>query len=157
MNRPLHVSLRDVTEGDLPTFFLDQLDPDAGRMAALPARNRNAFHSHWARILADAEVAKKTIIFGGDVAGNVVSWRQDGRRLVGYWIGKGYWGRGVATAALSEFLKELDERPLNAHVAAHNIGSIRVLQKCGFEGPDEEEARLADKGLVEEVCLMLPT
>ena len=54
-------------------------------------------------------------------------------------------------------MKELDERPLYAHVAAHNIGSIRVLQKCGFEGPDEEEARLADKGLVEEFCLMLPT
>ncbi len=85
MNRPLHVSLRDVTEGDLPTFFLDQLDPDAGRMAAFPARNRNAFHSHWARILADAEVAKKTIIFGGDVAGNVVSWRQ----MADVWLATG--------------------------------------------------------------------
>lgn len=111
MNRPRHVSLRDVTESDLPTFFLDQLDPDAGRMAAFPARNRDAFHSHRARILADADVATKTIVFGGDVAGNVVSWRQDGRRLVGYWFDKGYWDRGVATAALSEFLKELTSGP----------------------------------------------
>ena len=23
-------------------------------------------------------------------------------------------------------------RPLYAHVAVHNVGSIRVLQKCGF-------------------------
>lgn len=30
------------------------------------------------------------------------------------------------------FLTELEERPLFAHVAAHNVGSIRVLDKCGF-------------------------
>jgi|GEM_PF-5623469 len=33
------VSLRDVTESDLPIFFAHQLDPEAVRMAAFPVRN----------------------------------------------------------------------------------------------------------------------
>jgi RimJ/RimL family protein N-acetyltransferase len=30
------------------------------------------------------------------------------------------------------FLDEVTLRPLHAYVAAHNRGSIRVLEKCGF-------------------------
>jgi RimJ/RimL family protein N-acetyltransferase len=41
-------------------------------------------------------------------------------------------GAGVATAALAAFLMIVEERPLFAHVAEHNVGSIRVLEKCGF-------------------------
>jgi RimJ/RimL family protein N-acetyltransferase len=62
----------------------------------------------------------------------MLSWEQSGDTLVGYWIGREYWGRGVASRALALFLLEVDERPLHAHVAAHNAGSIRVLEKCGF-------------------------
>ena len=77
--------------------------------------------------------------FEGQVAGNVVSWDQDGKRLVGYWIGKEFWGKGLATRALSELLDELTMRPLHAYVAKTNIGSIRVLEKCGFVRSDEED------------------
>ena len=66
------------------------------------------------------------------VVGNIGSWTQEERRLIGYWIGHEYWGRGIATAALAEFLGHDRARPLHALVAAHNIGSIRVLEKCGF-------------------------
>jgi RimJ/RimL family protein N-acetyltransferase len=64
--------------------------------------------------------------------GNVVSWEHDGERDIGYWVGREHWGKGVATSALSAFLHELETRPLRAHVAHHNVGSIRVLEKCGF-------------------------
>ena len=37
------VRLRDVTEDDLPIFFDHQRDPVANRMAAFPARERDAF------------------------------------------------------------------------------------------------------------------
>ena len=78
------------------------------------------------------------------MAGNVVSFVQSGEREVGYWIGKEYWGKGVATQALSAFLDQIDTRPLYAHVARHNIGSIRVLEKCGFRisGGEPEEVIL---------------
>jgi RimJ/RimL family protein N-acetyltransferase len=49
------------------------------------------------------------------------------------------WGRGIATEALSAFLRLEQTRPLHAGVATHNAASIRVLQKCGFTllGPEE--------------------
>jgi RimJ/RimL family protein N-acetyltransferase len=71
-------------------------------------------------------------VVDGCVAGNVGCWTQDGQRLVGYWIGKEHWGKGVATQMLSMFLRLVADRPLHAHVAIHNLGSIRVLEKCGF-------------------------
>ncbi|MGZ9221640.1 MAG: GNAT family N-acetyltransferase [Anaerolineales bacterium] len=126
------VLIRDVTESDLPIFFEQQLDPDATEMAAFPARERAAFMAHWARIMADDSVMLKTILFEGQVAGNILSFVQSGEREVGYWIGKEYWSKGIATRALAAFLDHVQTRPLYAHVAKHNIGSRRVLEKCGF-------------------------
>ncbi len=127
------VLLRDVIKDDLPILFEHQLDPEATRMAAFPSRDRDSFMAHWAKILADQTIAKKTILFNGQVTGNIVSWEGSGERLVGYWIGREYWGKGITTKALSEFLGRVRTRPLYAHVAKHNIASIRVLEKCGFK------------------------
>lgn len=127
------VRLRHVREDDLEIFFEHQEDPDANRMANFDARERDAFMGHWAKIMRDESVVVRTVEFEGGVAGNIVSWEHNGERDVGYWIGREYWGRGIATAALSAFLAEVDTRPLHAHVATHNVGSIRVLEKCGFE------------------------
>jgi RimJ/RimL family protein N-acetyltransferase len=133
--------IRDVIESDLPIFFEHQQDPEATNMAAFPARDREAFDAHWKKILADDTLTTKTVLFEDRVAGNVGSWAQDGKRLVGYWIGREFWGKGLATRALTELIAELPHRPLHAYVAATNRGSIRVLEKCGFvlaeEKPDE--------------------
>lgn len=126
------VLLRDVIEGDLVTLFEQQRDPEANRMADFPARDRDAFMAHWEKILADETVIKKAVILDGHVAGNIVCFEQFGRPLVGYWIGRDYWGKGVATKALSALLGHVKTRPLYAHVVRHNAGSIRVLEKCGF-------------------------
>jgi RimJ/RimL family protein N-acetyltransferase len=126
------ISLRDVQGSDLPIFFEQQLDREATQMAAFPSRDRDAFMAHWAKIMADETTTLKTIVFHGEVAGNLVSWEQSGEAKVGYWLGKEYWGRGIASAALSQFLRQVTTRPLHAHVAKHNLASIRVLQKCGF-------------------------
>jgi RimJ/RimL family protein N-acetyltransferase len=130
---PPPVRLRDVREDDLPIFFEHQNDPVANEMAAFPARNRQAFTQHWtANILGDDAAWKRTILLDGEVVGNILSWRMSGERLVGYWIGRAYWGKGVASRALALFLIEVDERPIHAHVARHNRASIRVLEKAGF-------------------------
>jgi RimJ/RimL family protein N-acetyltransferase len=126
------IQLRDVIETDLPIFFEQQLDPEATQMAAFPVRNRDVFMIHWKRIIVDESVLIKTILYNGEIAGNIVCFEQLGEREVGYWLGKEYWGKGIATHALEEFLKEIKTRPLYAHVAKHNIGSKRVLEKCGF-------------------------
>jgi RimJ/RimL family protein N-acetyltransferase len=101
-------------------------------MALFPARERGAFDAHWRKILSDDSLVARAIEVDGEVAGNVGSWEQDGRQLVGYWLGREFWGRGLATAALAEFVEELEVRPLHAWVASSNLGSIRVLEKCGF-------------------------
>jgi RimJ/RimL family protein N-acetyltransferase len=150
------VLLRDVTETDLSIFFEQQLDPQANHMAAFPARQREAFMAHWAKILIDGTVAKQTILFDGQIAGNIVSFEQSGEREVGYWIGRAYWGKGIATQALAAFLEQVQERPLYAHVAKHNIASRRVLEKCGFVlyGEDKGFPYQGDEP-VEELILKL--
>ncbi len=127
-----NVQLRDVIATDLPIFFEQQLDPEATEMAAFPSRNRDAFMMHWTKIMVDDSVVTMTILFHGDVAGNIVCFEQLGEREVGYWLGKEFWGKGIATQALTEFLEYIKTRPLFARVTTHNIGSRRVLEKCGF-------------------------
>jgi len=127
-----NVLLRDVIEADLPIFYEHQLDPVATTMAGFPSRNRDTFMAHWAKIMANASGLLKTIVCDGQVAGNIVSFDVSGEREVGYWLGQDYWGKGIATQALTMFLEHEITRPLYAHVVKHNAGSVRVLQKCGF-------------------------
>ena len=129
---PVEVTVRDVIDADVEVFFEYQLDSDASRMAAVAARDREAFFAHWARLRADESVITATVIADGRVAGNVVSWVTMSRRWVAYWIGRQFWGVGVATRAVGLVLLQVRERPLYAYVAAHNHGSRRVLEKCGF-------------------------
>ncbi|HUS15929.1 MAG TPA: GNAT family N-acetyltransferase, partial [Chloroflexia bacterium] len=124
--------LREVTAEDLPTFFAHQQDPVALQMAALPSRDGPAFMTHWARILEDAAVRVRTILADGRVAGNVVCFDQDGERQVGYRVGREFWGRGVATRALTAFLGQVPACPLYARVAKGNPGSVPVLEKRGI-------------------------
>lgn len=150
------VILRDVTEADLPILFEHQRDPEALRMAAFASRDWEAFTAHWTKILGDETVAKKTILCDGAVAGHLGCFERDGEREVGYWIGREYWGKGIATRALFEFLRHIKERPLVAHVAKHNLGSIRVLEKCGFtHAGEDKECSTVDGTAVEGLILKL--
>ena len=101
--------LRDVRPSDLDAFFEHQSDPEAAAMAVFPPRDREAFDAHWQRLLADHSLVTQTIVADGAVAGNIGCWTQDGLRLVGYWIGRDFWGRGVATTALAELAAEIPD------------------------------------------------
>lgn len=152
----IDVNLREVNAGDLSIFFEDQRDPQAVRMAAFAPRDREAFLAHWIKIMADETVVARTILFEGKVAGNIVSWEQDGKREVGYWLGREFWSQGIATAALSRFLNIVKERPLVAHVAKYNLASLRVLEKCGFvQAGEEAEFSNLDGKSVEGIIMML--
>ena len=130
------VQLREVAQSDLPTFFEHQRDPLAVHMAAFTAPNpddRAAFDAHWRRILDDPSVTIQTILVDGQVAGSVSSYMGDVGLEITYWLGRDFWGRGIATTALAEFLtRHQMQRPLYARAAADNAASIRVLEKCGF-------------------------
>lgn len=147
------VTLRNVTEEDLPIFFEHQRDAVALRMAAFTPREREAFLIHWRTKVLRPENVTRTIVGGGGVAGFIGSWEQDGKRFVAYWLGREHWGKGLATQALSQFLEVEPIRPLHAWVAVHNTGSIRVLEKCGFRTVAQENPQHPDG--VAEVLLTL--
>ena len=153
------VKLRDVTADDLPVFFEHQLDTEAAWMAAFGAsgmRDWDEFSARWTRALNDDTRVAKTILWNGEVAGNVSSFMLFGDPAVGYWLGREYWGKGIATRALAAFLDVVTVRPLYARAARDNIGSRRVLEKCGFAviGEDKGYAHARSKE-IEEVVLRL--
>ncbi|MCA0454723.1 MAG: GNAT family N-acetyltransferase [Chloroflexi bacterium] len=156
------VTLREIIPSDLPHFFEYQRDPEAYYMAAFTPRDPNdraTFDSHWARIMADDTVINRTILVDGVVVGSVVSFMMFGEREVGYGIDKAYWGQGITTAALRLFLDTVvSERPLHAHAAKDNVGSIRVLQKCGFviTGYMTSYAEARGKEIEEAVLVLEP-
>lgn len=131
--------LRPVIESDLPFFFTHQADEEAARKAAFPSRTEEAFYTHWHKIMADPQNILRTIVLEDQVVGNIVSFVMDGKREVGYWLGREFWGKGIASKSLELFLQEVKMRPLYAHVAKTNPASMRVLEKGGFVFQDELE------------------
>ena len=158
------LQLRDLQPEDLEIFFQQQLNPDANYMAAFTSKDPTdhaAFTAHWNKILADKTILIKTVLYDGQVAGSVSSYRWSGDPEVTYWLGKEFWGKGIATWALAEFLVVEQSRPIYARVAKDNLGlAARVLQKNGFEivgedkgfanarGQDAEEYMLVKEGEV---------
>jgi RimJ/RimL family protein N-acetyltransferase len=151
-----NIELRNIIESDLQIFFEQQKEKESIWMAAFISRdpeNREEFNKHWDKIRNNDSILIKTILYNDNVAGNIVSFMMDEHREVGYWIGKEYWGNGIATDALKIFVNEIRIRPLFAHVAFDNIGSIKVLEKCGFEriGEDKYFAKARQKEITEYI------
>ncbi len=159
--RRIEVSLRDVAQTDLPIFFDFQRDSAANYMAGFTARDptdKEAFAAHWNRILNDDTVLVKTIVFDGRMVGSVAKFvdKEFGKPEVTYWIGKEYWGLGLATKALRRFLRDVTARPIYGRAAKDNVASIRVLEKCGFRMAGQGEGFANARGkVVEEVILEL--
>jgi RimJ/RimL family protein N-acetyltransferase len=129
------ITIRKVEPSDIETFYVHQLDPEAIRMAAFVGRDpkdKAAFDAHWNKILNSSRITQRTIIAEGQVAGYIGCFPHGQDMEVTYWLGREFWGRGLATQALNRMLRLVVDRPIFARTAADNIRSIRVLQKCGF-------------------------
>ena len=126
------LTIRSVIDSDLEVLFEFQADPEASQMATVASRDHEGFLAHMTRNRANPDNLIYTILEDATIVGHLVSWENEGVRLVGYWVGREYWGRGIAGKALSLFLEVLTLRPLVAHVASTNLGSIRVLERNGF-------------------------
>ena len=132
----MKVELREPTNADLDIFFEQHQDEEALHMAAFtppdPA-DRPALIAHWQRLMVAPDIVYRTIVADGQVAGSLVYFTMFDQPQVGYWLGRTFWGKGIATQALQLFLKLIPERPLYGRTAFDNLGSQRVLQKCGFK------------------------
>lgn len=150
--------LRNVIQDDLPIFFEQQNNLEAIHMAAFTAKDpsdQEAFNTHWQKILAADTVIIRTIIWDGLVAGYVLSYEDNGKPEVSYWLGNVFWGQGIATQALKAFLADINQtRPIYGRVAKDNLGSISVLEKCGFQIIDEMKGFANARGKeIEELVL----
>jgi RimJ/RimL family protein N-acetyltransferase len=136
MSRFDNITIREVESSDLETFYQHQLDPEAIRMAAFVFRDpkdKVAFDAHWKKILNSPQNINRTIVAEGQVVGHIACYPLEGHMEVTYWLGREFLGRGLATQALNRMLHLVVARPIFARAATDNIGSIRVLQKCGFK------------------------
>jgi RimJ/RimL family protein N-acetyltransferase len=135
------IKLRKTAESDLEHLFKFQRDPEAIRMAAFTPEDpsdRQAYMNKWRKLLASQEVCMRSIVVEEELAGSVLSFVMDGEREITYWLDRAFWGRGIGSVALKLFLQEEERRPLWARAAIDNHGSIRVLEKNGFERVAQE-------------------
>jgi RimJ/RimL family protein N-acetyltransferase len=156
---PPTITLRDVIDSDLEIFFENEQDPTANHMAAFTRKDpsdRAAFDAHRAKINADPTVLNKTIMVDGQVVGSVAKFEMYGDTEVTYWISKDYWGKGIVTQALAQFLNIVTVRPIFGRAAKDNLGSIRVLEKCGFKITGHDKGFANARGEeIEEVVMTL--
>ncbi len=125
----MDVPLRPVTAQDVSAFWANQKDsrPDEGK-----SPHHEAFAARWRSVLDNRGAPTRTIIAGWQVVGYIAHFRRKDLPEASYELGRPHWGKGFATAALRQFLREITDRPLYACAAKRNAASIRVLQKCGF-------------------------
>lgn len=155
------IVLRPVEDADLAVFFEQQMEPEASHMAAFTRKDhgdREAFMAHWRKSRADDTIVIRTILYAGQIAGSVASYidQQFGVPEVTYWIGQDFWGKGIATEALLQFLLIQTTRPIYGRAAEDNLASLRVLEKCRFVVTGQESGFANARGKeIEEVVLKL--
>lgn len=151
--------LREIEEDDLEVFFQNEQDQIASQMAAFTAldpSDRAGFGDRWTRIFADGNIVGRTILVDDAVVGSILVHNWFGDPEITYWIDRDHWGKGVASAAIREFLEIVEVRPLYARVALDNHGSRRVLEKCGFVVTGSESEYASARGEeIEELVLTL--
>jgi ribosomal-protein-alanine N-acetyltransferase len=130
-----NITLIKTAEDDLNAFFEFQLDEEANYLAAFTPKDRKdkaAYIEKYTKFLSDPTINMRTIKVNEIIAGSIAKYVMHNEAEITYWIDKKFWGQGIATAALNEFLKMEQVRPIYGRVAFDNYGSQRVLEKCGF-------------------------
>jgi len=134
INNP-QIVLRPTEIDDLEWFFQFQLDKEAIQLAAFTPKDptdKPAYLTKYSKLLDEPTVNMRTILFDNKIVGSIAKFEIDGDAEITYWIDKDFWGKGVTTTALKNFLTIENMRPIFGRVAFDNYGSQRVLEKCGF-------------------------
>lgn len=131
----MKITLRDTESSDLELLFNFQLDAEARYSAAFMAENstdKAAYLEKWMRFLNDPTVTAQTILVDGNIVGSLGKYLMEGEAEITYWLDRAFWGKGIASAAVKDFLATERVRPIYGHVAHDNLSSQKVLEKCGF-------------------------
>jgi len=154
------ITMRRTAVEDLESLFLFQLDEEANYLAAFTAENpadKAAYLKKYTPFLSDPTIRMSTMLLDGRVIGSIAKFEIEGQAEISYWIDKAYWGKGITTSALKDFLQLETARPIRGRVAFDNYGSQRVLEKCGFvrTGTDRGFARARQEEIEEFIYKLL--
>jgi [ribosomal protein S5]-alanine N-acetyltransferase len=130
-----NVTLTETKKDDLNAFFQFQLDKEANYLAAFTSKDPNdktAYIKKYTKLLTDPTVNMRTINVNDVIAGSVAKFVMENDPEITYWLDRKFWGQGIATTALKDFLKIEKIRPIYGRVAFDNYGSQKVLEKAGF-------------------------
>ena len=140
-------------------MFEMQSDIDANTMAGVKPRTREVFMARWREVLADPAIHSRLIeipLPRGDgereIVGSVSVFQSEGKDILGYWIARPHWGKGIASLAVAEFLTLEPRRPLIATAATSNTRSHRVLEKCGFRRTGTRMGVETDRYVAREIA-----
>jgi len=153
------VGIRPLLESDLDALFRQMSDPESVRMAAFTSEDpndRQRFDIHMSRVMSSPDTTNRAITWNGELVGSIACFVVDGQTEITYWVDRAVWRRGIASQALALFLDEVEVRPLHARAASDNTGSLRVLEKAGFQTVGTEVSFAAGRGAeIEETILRL--
>jgi RimJ/RimL family protein N-acetyltransferase len=134
-NKKLDIKLRPTEFSDLEILFQFQLDKEGGYLAAFMPKNHTdltAYLDKYQKLLNDPTVNNQTITIDNTIVGSIAKFVMQGDTEITYWIDRKFWGQGIASNSLKEFLEIEPARPIHGRVAFDNFGSQKVLEKCGF-------------------------
>lgn len=156
-----NVTLPKTTIADLDHLFVFQLNEEANYLAAFTSKDptdKPAYLEKYSKCIADPTINMRTIMVDNVIAGSIAKFEIEGEAEITYWIDKKFWGKGIATQALTTFLTIEPARPIAGRTAFDNIGSQRVLEKCGFikTGTDRGFANARQAEIEEYIYQLTP-
>src|SRR6185312_6806302 len=106
-NKKPDIKLRPTEIADLETSFKFQLDKEGGYLAAFMPKDptdKAAYITKYTKLLADPTVNNQTIFIDSVIVGSIAKFVMEGNTEITYWIDRKFWGQGIATKALRDFL-----------------------------------------------------
>ena len=144
------ILLRPWQDSDAESLYKYACEPDVGTRAGWPPHKsveesreiiRTVFNNDttWAIVLKAAGEVIGAMGYMPEYELNLPA--REGETLVGYWIGKPYWNRGICTEALLLMLDHIRKGTnYTSLIGSHyidNPASGRVMEKCGFKPTGE--------------------
>ncbi|MDR1564104.1 MAG: GNAT family N-acetyltransferase [Oscillospiraceae bacterium] len=101
------------------------------------------------------------IDLNGEAVGSIGFFLKDGYKRksaeIGYWLGEPFWRRGIASKSLLLLTRlafeTFDILRLYAEPYAQNIGSRRLLEKCGYTYEGTLRSSVYKNGLIFDSCV----
>ena len=155
----INITLTKTEKVDLNTLFQFQIDKEGIYLAAFTPKepnDKNAYIEKYSKFLVDPTINMQTIKVNNEIVGSISKFIMENKAEITYWIDRKFWGQGIATNALKNFLKMELTRPIFGRVAFDNFASQKVLEKCNFVkiGTDKGFANARQKEIKELIFIL---